>query len=191
MPYWDILSVVTRRKLRPSGGGRRLLCICWGRTSPIWTSSQVCWLEKPRRYHHGPSHSLGCAVLFGLAVSGAILFLKLGDFVRKSVTFFLLYFSHVILDYFSTDTSLPYGVPLLWPLSAEYYIAPSAFFPDVHRGTSIIKFIASFFSLHNLWAVTVESLMFIPLIFLMLVWNRRCPRSMPTSAAQSGGKGSS
>src|SRR5919108_865930 len=137
-------------------------------------------LGVPARYHHGPSHSLGCAVLFALAVSGVILFLKLGDFVRKSITFFLLFFSHVMLDYFSTDTSLPYGVPLLWPLSSEYYIAPFAFLPDVHRSvaTSTIKFIASFFSLHNLWAVTVEAIMFIPPIFLMWVWNRRSPRSM-------------
>jgi membrane-bound metal-dependent hydrolase YbcI (DUF457 family) len=142
---------------------------------------------EPGRYHHGPSHSLGFAILFGLTVGLAILLLRLGDVIRNSIIFFSLYLSHVILDYFSTDTSLPYGVPLLWPLSGEYYTAPFAFLPDIHRGaaTSTIKFIASVFSLHNLWAVTVESLMFIPLIFLMLVWNRRSPRSVPTSAAQS------
>jgi inner membrane protein len=144
---------------------------------------------EPGRYHHGPSHSLGFAILFGLAVSLAILFLRLGDVVRNSIISFSLYFSHVILDYFSTDTSLPYGVPLLWPLSAEYYIAPFAFLPDVQRAPSSgMEFIASVFSLHNLWAVTVESLMFIPLIFLMLVWNRRPPGSVPTSAAQSRGR---
>jgi inner membrane protein len=144
------------------------------------------------RYHHGPSHSLGFAILFGLVVSLAILFLRLGDVIRKSIIFFSLYFSHVILDYFSTDTSLPYGVPLLWPLSAEYYIAPFAFLPDIQRAPLLgMQFIASFFSLHNLWAVTVESLMFIPLIFLMLVWKRRPPRSVRTSAAQTLGKGTS
>jgi hypothetical protein len=50
------------------------------------------------RYHHGPSHSVGCAILFGVAVSVGILFLRLGDIIRKSIIFFSLYFSHVILD---------------------------------------------------------------------------------------------
>jgi inner membrane protein len=145
---------------------------------------------EPGRYHHGPSHSLGFAILFGLVVSLAILFLRLGDVIRKSIIFLLLYFSHVILDYFSTDTSLPYGVPLLWPLSAGYYIAPFAFLPDVQRAPSSgMEFIASVFSLHNLWAVTVESLMFIPLFFMLLVWNPRPRRAVPPSAAQSRGNG--
>jgi inner membrane protein len=146
----------------------------------------------PGRYHHGPSHSLGIAILFGLAVSLVTLFLGLGDVIRKSIVFFSLYFSHIALDYLSTDTSYPYGVPFLWPLSSEHYIAPFAFLPDIHRtASSSMEFFASIFNLHNLWAVIVESLIFIPPIFLMLVWNRRPSRSAPTRAAQSAGKASS
>src|SRR5919109_37383 len=84
-------------------------------------------MGNPGRYHHGPSHSVGFAILFGLALSLTMALFKRGDGMRNLTVFFSLYFSHVLLDYVGTDTSFPYGVPLLWPLSHEYYIAPFAF----------------------------------------------------------------
>jgi inner membrane protein len=64
------------------------------------------------RFHHGPSHSIGFAILFGI---GASLF-----FSRRPYTFLVassLYFSHVVLDYLVQDLTPPHGVPLLWPLT--------------------------------------------------------------------------
>jgi len=137
---------------------------------------------EPGRYHHGASHSLGFAILFGLALSLTLAAFKLGDRIQNFVIFFSLYFSHVLLDYLSTDTSFPYGVPLFWPLSNEYYIAPFAFLPDIHRPVSSgIKFITGVLSLHNLWAATVEALM---LGFLILLFTVRTGRVINRSATR-------
>ena len=122
-------------------------------------------MGKPNQYHHGVSHSIGFSVLFGAAVS---LFLYLGKRTPTVRNFFLsssLYFSHIALDYFSIDTSVPYGQPIFWPVSQSYYISPFAFFPDIRRtGATGSQFIPSLFSFHNLWALTVESLLFVVLI---------------------------
>jgi inner membrane protein len=141
---------------------------------------------EPGRYHHGVSHSLGFAILFGLALSLTLAAFKLGDGIQNFVIFFSLYFSHVLLDYLSTDTSFPYGVPLFWPLSKEYYIAPFAFLPDIHRPVSSgMKFITGLLSVHNLWAATVEALMLGFLILLFTVGSGRVINRSATREAPS------
>jgi inner membrane protein len=143
-------------------------------------------MGNPGRYHHGPSHSLGFAILFGLALSLTLALFKLGAGMRNFMIFFSLYLSHVILDYLSTDTSFPHGVALLWPLSNEYYIAPFAFLPDIHRPVSSgMKFITGVLSLHNLWAATVEALMLGFLILLFTVRRGRVINRSATRAASS------
>jgi len=127
----------------------------------------------PHRYHHGISHSIGFAVLFALTFSFSLFLRKPDSFKRNFVIFFSLYFSHIVLDYFSIDTSLPYGVPFFWPLSNTYYIAPFAFLPDIRRALSSSEFIPSLFSLHNLWAASVEFLLLFPMLLLVRVWRKR------------------
>ena len=128
----------------------------------------------PNRYHHGVSHSIGFALLFAAACSFLLLFFKRDAFTRYFTIFFCLYCSHIALDYLSTDTSLPYGVPLFWPLNNEYYIAPFAFLPDIWRGSSAgVEFFVSLLSLHNLWAISSEFLLLSPCILLILAWRKR------------------
>jgi Predicted membrane-bound metal-dependent hydrolases len=78
----------------------------------------------PNQFHHGISHSLGFALGFGLLMSFVLLFMSNQIFLKNFVVFFSLYFSHVLLDLFSYDTSVPYGVPALWPITDSYYISP-------------------------------------------------------------------
>jgi len=111
-------------------------------------------IGDPSRFHHGISHSLVFAVLFAAACScfrliGPSLWTNFG-------IFFSVYFSHVAIDYFSIDNGFPYGVLLFWPLTNDYYIAPVAFLPDIRRSSVASEFFVSLFSLHNLWAATVE-----------------------------------
>lgn len=127
----------------------------------------------PNRYHHGISHSIGVAILFASALSFFLYFLKIDSLRRNFAIFFLLYFSHIILDYLSIDTGLPYGEIFFWPLSNEYYIAPFAFLPDIKRASSGSEFIPSLFSLHNLWAVSVEAILLLPILLLVLLLRRR------------------
>jgi inner membrane protein len=120
------------------------------------------------RYHHGPSHSVGFAILFGI---GASLF-----FSRRLYTLIVassLYFSHVVLDYLVQDPSPPHGVPLLWPLSYEYYMAPFAFFPRFdYLARSTHPMLVVIFSLHNLSTIATEIILLFPLVVLVSVWPR-------------------
>ena len=80
--------------------------------------------------HRGPSHSL----LAALAVSGLLAWLIYSYRRRSSyrVLFgltFGLYSSHLLLDLFTAGGR---GIPLLWPLSSQYFRAPFALFPGVH-----------------------------------------------------------
>ena len=128
----------------------------------------------PDLYHHGVSHSFGFAVLFALALSLFLLFLKRDPIRRNFLIFFCLYSSHVVLDWLSVDTAFPYGVPFLWPLTDEYFIAPFRFLPDVSRASSSrISFITSLFCLHNFWTVGVEFLLFSPVVWLVSIFRSR------------------
>jgi inner membrane protein len=119
-------------------------------------------------YHHGPSHSVGFAILFGMIAN---LFCS-----RQIYTFlvaFSLYLSHVVLDYLVQDPSAPYGVPVLWPLTGEYYMAPFAFFPrfDYLAGPTG-SMLPVIFSFHNLTTIAIEILLLSPLLVLVSVWPR-------------------
>jgi inner membrane protein len=128
-------------------------------------------IGDPNRFHHGISHSLGVAVLFATACSA---FRLMGPSFWSNVGFFFsLYFSHVAIDYFSIDNGFPYGVMVFWPLTNEYYIAPFAFLPDIRRSSMAGEFFESLFTLHNLWAVTVESILISPI--LLVIWAVKKP----------------
>lgn len=136
-------------------------------------------IGDPNRYHHGISHSVGFAALSAFAYSSLLALRKRYAASRNFLIFFSLYFSHLLLDYLSIDNGASKGIPLLWPLSDEYYIAPFAFLPDIWRGSSssLLGFVLGLFSTHNLWAMTVEFSLLFPLILLMLVLRRKRPIS--------------
>jgi inner membrane protein len=121
------------------------------------------------RFHHGPSHSVGFAVFFGIVSS---LF-----FTRRRYAFLIassLYLSHVILDFLVQDPSPPHGVPLFWPFSNEYYMAPFAFFPRFDYMSSSEKpLLSPIFSFHNLLTVLIEAALLVPVLMLVLSVRRR------------------
>ena len=126
------------------------------------------------RYHHGITHSIGFAAVVGFAFSFGLYLYKGAVIWRNFLILFSLYFSHVVLDYLSMDTSLPRGVPIYWPLGSEYHIAPFALFSDITRvSSSSAGFISSLFSLHNLWSMCVEFLVFFPFALLLFTRRRR------------------
>jgi inner membrane protein len=128
----------------------------------------------PNRYHHGVSHSVGFAALIAVACSLLMFFLKRDSFSRSFPIVFCLYCSHIVLDYLSIDTTSPYGVPLFWPFSNEYYIASFAFLPSIRRASiSGVEFVTSLFSLHNLLAISVEFLLLFPFILLISAFRKQ------------------
>jgi inner membrane protein len=112
-------------------------------------------------FHHGPSHSfiISLALAFLFSVIGINWFKEISK-SRIAAGFIISAFSHPILDYFSKDTSMPFGVPLFWPFKTNYYISPMHLFTDVQRNQdSIGNFFSSLlFNLNNIRGVLIESL---------------------------------
>ena len=152
-----------------------ILLYLFGAIAPDFDFLPGLFIGDLNRYHHGISHSIGFAIFFALTLGIILGALKRAQMGRSFLVLFCLNFSHIILDYFSKDSSVPYGEPFFWPLSNEYYIAPFAFLPAIRRSTSGsgIEFILSLFSLHNLWAVFIECLLLVPIILLVFTLQRR------------------
>lgn len=123
-------------------------------------------IGDPNRFHHGISHSIGFAVLFALLCGISWALLKRESIGKHVMLFFCLYTSHLGLDYLSLDTKAPYGLPILWPLSDVFYIAPFAFLLDIQRSASSLDFVPSLFSLHNAIAMSIELIILSLLIVL-------------------------
>lgn len=113
-------------------------------------------LGEPDRFHHGPAHSLGGAVVFSALVW--VLARKVRP--RQALPIALLmgigFMSHLFLDMCSLDTRAPNGVPLFWPFSSAYIMLPFPVFMDIQRNTAASNFFTSLLSRHNLQAITWE-----------------------------------
>ena len=145
---------------------RALLLYCTAACAPDFDFLLGFLYGEPSRFHQGVSHSLGAALLFGAVV--ALLSWRMRGQIawRLVLVLFSLYCSHLVFDYLAVDTGLPYGIPIWWPLSGKHYLSPIAIFSDVHRGDSPEKFIPGIFIQHNLRAVMLEILIFMPIIGL-------------------------
>lgn len=122
---------------------------------------------KPNVFHHQITHSLGAAVL--MAVVGGLLWPRRGGKMRFTffVVPFVLYLSHLVLDYLCADSRAPYGLQLLWPLTDDYYISPVSLFLNLHKGQTSGHFFTSLFAWQNLKAILVEFLWLTPVVFLV------------------------
>ena len=115
------------------------------------------FVGKLGQFHHGITHSFAAAVIFS-AITW-LLFRPLGErSLKLGILVFVLYASHVVLDYFTMDTGAPYGVPLYWPLSHDTYQSPWALLPNVQHTR------APLFSAHNFLLMVREGVIFLPLV---------------------------
>jgi membrane-bound metal-dependent hydrolase YbcI (DUF457 family) len=126
----------------------------------------------PNLYHHGIFHSLGAAL--AVAVAGGWLFL-LGKrrFRSAASVIFILYVIHLLLDYFAGDTRPPYGMPLFWPFSGDYFLAPRPLFLNIARSGRSGDFFSSLFNRHNLDAVLREVMILGGVALVAWLWRRR------------------
>jgi membrane-bound metal-dependent hydrolase YbcI (DUF457 family) len=127
--------------------------------------------------HHYFSHSIPFALLFTALCWVALKLVKgpaAGNWARL---FGAAYASHLGLDYLTRDGSFPYGIPLLWPLTDEHFVAPVQFFYSIHRGTW-----RAIFGPENLLAITVEIAIMLP-VALIAFWIART-RTTPTDGAR-------
>ncbi len=106
------------------------------------------FLNDASRFHHGVSHTLGASILAGFL--GALWFRKRLPFWKVFWILGAVYFSHVLLDYFTEDPRAPYGVMLFWPFTDNFYISDFSIFKKVMRSNDTLTFFPSLFSMHNL-----------------------------------------
>jgi len=109
------------------------------------------------RFHHGASHSLMAATVFSMMASLLLGWKKVRLVTPLFFLFFLLYTSHIVLDFFTLDTGAPYGVPLFWPWISDSYQSPWPLLPNVQHTR------APLLSSHNLLLSIQETLLFLPL----------------------------
>jgi len=124
---------------------------------------------KPVLYHQGISHSLGFAL--GVSCLVALVYTrKQGCFFPIWALLLLSYVSHLVIDLFGADSRPPYGLPLFWPLTNKYFLAPIQIFLGVHHDGSpsadLAIWVTSIASGYNLVAIGIEILVLLPLVLV-------------------------
>ncbi len=120
-------------------------------------------IGEANRYHHGITHSIGASLI--VAFTFSLIFQLNRGYGERFLIFLSLFLSHIFLDYFSVDTSIPYGVPLFWPFSERYYLSSIPLFIDIQRGN-----IGLLFSLHNWMAALREVLIVGPFAVISFIY---------------------
>jgi membrane-bound metal-dependent hydrolase YbcI (DUF457 family) len=112
--------------------------------------------------HNRETHSLGAAVLAGLAVFAW----KRDRRLATAVT--LAWSTHVLFDWLGSDDTPPLGVMALWPLNSTFYFADAFVFEAISRRYWLPNFVS-----HNTWAVIKETLLLGPVALAAWSWRRR------------------
>ncbi|MGH7596498.1 MAG: metal-dependent hydrolase [bacterium] len=138
-------------------------------------------LGRPNHFHHRWTHSLGFALLIGLlgslilwqrrrkGVLQEITDGKAGQFWPACLAISAAVFSHCVLDLFTEDTSLPYGMLLFWPLAWGFYDVSWSLFPSTHKSNESATFFISLLEWYNIKLVLREFLIMAPIAGLMKI----------------------
>lgn len=128
---------------------------------------------NPNKFHHHFTHSLGFTVMVGWILATYSYLKKRKRFLTYFLMFAGVCFSHVVLDFLTADYSQPYGVPLFLPFSNRYFISPITVFMSIDKSNSSNIFIQSLFVMHNFWAALWEIVVFIPVLSIINLRNKR------------------
>jgi len=86
--------------------------------------------------HRGFTHSLSFALAFSLLLSAIMIRRANWDYVHTLTVTVLIYCSHLLLDFFTQGGS---GIPLLWPISNQYFQSAIPLFPAVHHSQGVFN----------------------------------------------------
>ena len=120
-----------------------------------------------RNHHNNETHSLGFALLAGMAGATAFPLLRFARPYALALAASLAWTSHVLLDYLNRDTNPPIGLLALWPWSAAYYKFPWPLFMDIGRTLDLTTL------RHNLVAAAWEACVLGPLLWAALRYRSR------------------
>ena len=128
---------------------------------------------KPNYYHHQFTHSIGFTLIVAAGLALYSKFKYLTNYVKTFILIFALYGSHVLVDFFAKDTSLPYGEQLFWPFSSSYFISSVSIFRDVHKANTSGAFFPGLFNYYNLYTVLSEIVIFGAILILTYIIKNR------------------
>jgi len=126
--------------------------------------------------HRGPTHSIGAALIVGIAAGALLYFTGVRRSLLSTTTLAAAcgaaFGSHVLLDWLSHDNSAPIGVMALWPLERAYYSS------DLHVFMAISRryYHGWRFVWQNLVAITRELAILLPLVSLVVMLRQRRER---------------
>ena len=134
-------------------------------------------------YHHGITHTLGFAILYGVIVAALYKRFFREKFIKSFIIFFTLVYSHVLLDFFSTDDVTPIGVMLFYPFSSTYLISPFAIFGNFLDKAIYIPLGGEMLSLKQLIYLLLEVGYELSIFITigLLIWYLRLRRALPIS----------
>ncbi len=125
------------------------------------------------RYHHLFTHSFVFVIVVGLL--GGLFYSKLRQ--KKGLLYYAIFItagiSHVILDILALDLRAPFGCPLFWPISNQFFISPVVIFSDVSRVSDSRLFFQSLLNVHNLKTVLLEVVILAPIWGALVWWKRK------------------
>jgi membrane-bound metal-dependent hydrolase YbcI (DUF457 family) len=84
---------------------------------------------------------------------------------RLFVFLWLVAASHLLLDYLTDDGSYPYGIMVVWPLTADYFTSPVHLFPRMMKHSW-----REVFQSHNLAVALQEAIFTLPLLAGVTAW---------------------
>ncbi|MGH7273331.1 MAG: metal-dependent hydrolase [Nitrospiria bacterium] len=137
-------------------------------------------LGRPALFHQGITHSIGFALVVSLVAAAVYRLMRGKGFIGICFLGFLSYMSHLVIDYFGPDTRMPYGIPLLWPISGEYFISPVQVFLGTQHAESTSAttgaWIRGMLHPHNVSAIAWEIVLIAPLILVGRWYRKRTSR---------------
>ena len=119
------------------------------------------------QHHRAESHSLGAAILAGLAVGVVARLARSERAASLGLAAGCAWLSHVVLDVLGADSHPPYGVMALWPVSRGYFSSPIPVFLDIGRRLSWAAV------WQNAMAVAWEVVVLSPVLVAVVRWRER------------------
>ncbi len=119
-------------------------------------------------FHHFYTHTMVWALL--VAMGAWLCWKSVNLRIGWRELFFLLALtlSHLVADYLTADSSVPYGIMVWWPVSNRYYLSAHPLFMHLQKATW-----GDVFQFYNIKAVWHEAVLTLPLLLCVLLFKHR------------------
>lgn len=115
-----------------------------------------------KMFHQAYTHNLGFCFGSALLIALIVSWRLDRPFLKLFGIFFLLIYSHVILDSMGYDTNPPLGVQLFYPFTSSHFMFPISLF--IGAAKSNYK---ELFSLWNFYGAVLEVVLFLPPLYFL------------------------